>query len=50
MEQYNCTFPDISDVASVTETTGLMYKPPENEEEYEAYQELAGMEIPKKKQ
>lgn len=40
-------YPDITSTASATETTGLMPAPPESEEELEAYQQLAGMEIPK---
>ena len=50
MNKYKCVFPDISNVASATECTGLMHKPPINMEEYEALQELSGMEIPKKEQ
>ena len=41
-------FPDISNVASATECTGLMYKSPQDESEYENYQELSLMAIPKK--
>lgn len=48
MDKYHCKCPDISNVASATETTGLMYKPPHDDEEYASYQELSGMEIPKK--
>ncbi len=44
---YHCEPPDISSTASATECTGLMYKPPVDMAEYEAYQELSGMEIPK---
>ena len=40
-------FPDISGVASATECTGLMYKTPVNDSEWESYQELSSMEIPK---
>lgn len=47
MDKYHCVFPDITSTASATECTGLMYKPPVNREEYESYQELSGMEIPK---
>lgn len=49
MDDYHCNFPDRSDVASAMECTGLMYKAPVTDEEYEAYQELYGMEIPKQK-
>jgi hypothetical protein len=42
-------FPNISSTASMSECTGLMPTIPENEEAYEAYQELSGMEIPKQK-
>ncbi|MGN0478918.1 MAG: hypothetical protein ACI4GO_05760 [Hominenteromicrobium sp.] len=41
-------FPDTSDAASVTECTGLMPTPPKTKAEYESYQELHGMEVPKK--
>lgn len=40
-------YPDISNVASANECTGLMYKAPVNPAEHEAYQELSPMEIPK---
>jgi len=46
---YHCETPDISTTASATECTGLMYKPPVDMEEYEAYRDLYGMEIPKDK-
>jgi hypothetical protein len=39
--------PTISNVASATECTGLMYLPPQDEEELASYQELSSMEIPK---
>ncbi len=42
-------FPDISNVASANECTGLMYKTPKDGEEWESYQELSSMAIPKKK-
>jgi hypothetical protein len=41
--------PTISDVVSSTECTGLMYRPPQDEEELESYQELSSMEIPKRR-
>lgn len=40
-------FPDLSSVASATECTGLMYKAPMDGEEWESYQELSSMGIPK---
>ncbi|MDD3411047.1 MAG: hypothetical protein PHY12_09595 [Eubacteriales bacterium] len=40
-------YPDISHSASCTDCTGLMCRPPLDEEEYESYQEVGGMEIPK---
>ena len=46
-DRYHCEFPDITSTTSSHELTGLMYRPPQTEEEYEAYQELYGMEIPK---
>lgn len=38
---------NISNVASVTETTGLMPTPPHNAHEMSSYQDLASMEIKK---
>lgn len=46
--EYN-SYPDISDTASATECTGLMYAPPLSEDEYDSYQELSSMSLPKKK-
>ena len=43
-------YPDISNTVSAGECTGLMHAPPQNEEELEAYQELSGMQIPKKQE
>lgn len=45
-DKYHCKFPDIANVASCTECTGLMLRPPQDRDEYESYQELSGMEIP----
>jgi len=42
-------FPNIAGTASACECTGMMYSPPKNEDEYEAYQALFSMQIPKKK-
>lgn len=42
-------YPDISTTSSFTDTTGMMPTPPLTDEQFEAYQELAGTEIPKKK-
>ncbi len=39
--------PAISNVASATECTGLMYNPPQDEAEEESYRELSTMEIPR---
>ena len=44
---YHCVTPDITTTASAMECTGLMYKPPVDTDEYESYQQLYGMEIPK---
>lgn len=41
-------FPTISGVASANECTGLMYRTPENDQEWEALQDLSSMAIPKK--
>ena len=38
-----------STTSSFTDTTGMMPTPPLTDEQFEAYQELSGMEIPKKK-
>lgn len=43
-------YPDISNVASATECTGLMYRVPVEDGELESYQELSSMEIPKGEQ
>ncbi len=48
MDRYHCVTPDISSTASSHECTGLMPRPPITQAEYEAYQELYGMEIPKR--
>lgn len=39
-------FPDISNVASANECTGLMYKSPRNQDEWDSYQQLSSMAIP----
>lgn len=41
-------YPDITSTSSATGTTGIMPSMPGTPEEYEAMQELSGMEIPKK--
>lgn len=46
-EKHN--YPDMTSTCPFTDTTGLMQTPPGNDDELEAYQELAGMEIPKQK-
>ena len=40
--------PGASSVASANECTGLMPTPPVTPDEYESYQELHSMEVPKK--
>ncbi|MDR0314474.1 MAG: hypothetical protein LBH71_00800 [Oscillospiraceae bacterium] len=40
-------YPDISNVSSMSDCTGLMHTPPQNDEEYQAYQDLSNMQIPK---
>lgn len=42
--------PDISNVASASECTGLMHKSPQDESELESYQELSSMAIPSDRQ
>lgn len=39
-------FPNISNVASATECTGLMYKSPIDRQELHAYHDLSSMGIP----
>lgn len=39
---------DMATTASANETTGMMPALPQNREEYEALQDLAGMSVPKK--
>lgn len=41
------SFPRISNVASSCECTGMMPRPPESEEEDEAYRSLFSNELPK---
>lgn len=41
-------FPNISNVASANECTGLIPTPPESDDQMESYQSLSSMEIPKK--
>lgn len=42
-------FPDISNVASASECTGLMHRSPVDQKELESYQELSSMAIPKER-
>ncbi len=49
MDKYNVEKTNQTSTQSMHECTGLFPRPPQSEEEYEAYQELFGMEIPKKK-
>jgi len=46
-EETTTLFPEISSVASATETTGMMPTLPQNRDEYRSYQNVAGMGIPK---
>ena len=47
IEEYSIEeYPDISSTASATDTTGMMQTVPRSAEEYEAYQELSGLEVP----
>ena len=43
------SYSGISNTVSANECTGMMYAPPQNEEEYESYKETFSMQIPKKK-
>lgn len=42
-------YPSITSTSSATETTGMIPTPPQSNEERESYEEMAGMQIPKKK-
>jgi hypothetical protein len=44
---YLYDYPDVSNVSSATDCTGLMPTPPLFDEEYASYQELCGMQVPK---
>ncbi len=48
-ESYYDSYPDIANVVSSCECTGMMYAPPQDESEFESYQELFNMELPKEK-
>lgn len=41
-------FPEMGNVSSATESTGMMPTPAGDQDAYHAYQDLAGMAIPKK--
>lgn len=41
-------YPGMTSTVSGTECTGLMPSPPEDDDEYESYQDMHGMGIPKK--
>lgn len=43
-------YPNISNIVSSTELTGLMYRPPQNDEELESYKDLSTMPLPKKQE
>ncbi len=43
-------FPDLSNVASANECTGLMYRVPLDNQELESYQKLSSMEVPRGEQ
>lgn len=43
------SYPDITSTTSSMDTTGMIPTPPQSNAEREAYEELAGMQIPKKK-
>ena len=40
-------FPDLSNVASAQECTGLMHKSPQDGAEWESYQQLSSMAVPR---
>lgn len=46
-EEYG-DYPDISNTVSSCECTGMMYAPPQSEAEFESYQDMFQMQIPKK--
>ena len=40
-------YPNLTPTVSARETTGMIPAPPQSDAQYEAYQDLYGMEIPK---
>lgn len=42
-------YPNMTNTASATETTGMMPTPPLDSDELESYQQLSGMEVPKRR-
>lgn len=40
-------YPGISNIVSASECTGMMYAPPQNEDEQESYSDMFSMQIPK---
>ena len=40
-------YPSLTPTVSARETTGMIPAPPQSDAQYESYQELYGMEIPK---
>lgn len=45
--RYHVDYPAMSNVASSTETTGLMATPPQSQEAYDSLLDNAGIETPK---
>lgn len=49
-KEHEYDFSDEPHVASSTDCTGLIQTPPQSNIEFESYQELSNMQIPKKEQ
>lgn len=41
-------YPDISSAASATETTGMMARAPDSDEEYDSFLDIYGVQVPKR--
>ena len=44
------SYPGISNTVSANECTGMMYSPPQSDDEFESYKEMFSMQTPKKKE
>ena len=48
MKKSRIPYPDMTSTASASETTGMMPTVPDDDAELESYQQLSGMEVPKR--